>query len=286
MSEPSRPILRYLGGKWRLAPWIVSHFPAHRVYVEPFGGAASVLLQKPRSQGECYNDLNAELVNLFRVLRDPLKAARLAELVRLTPFSRQEYDAAFVTSGEAVEDARRLIVRSYMGHGSSAATSERSTGFRASLVNRGGALPAGDWTTLPPAIREVAERLAGVVIEHRPALDVIDRYDGEDTLIYADPPYLPETRSAKRRGGKAYHSYAHEMEPADHEALLQRLATAAGMVVLSGYPNDLYDAVLPGWRRVTKETHADGALDRTEVLWVNPAATERLGVGPLFGDAA
>lgn len=134
----TRPALRYLGGKWRLAPWILRHFPPHRVYVEPFGGAASVLIRKPRSQGECYNDLEGGVVNLFQVLRDPDLCADLCRAIDLTPFARDEYDRAFETTADPVEAARRLIVRSYMGHGSSAALAVRSTGFRASMVNRGG----------------------------------------------------------------------------------------------------------------------------------------------------
>ncbi len=282
MNAPFRPALRYLGGKWRLAPWIVAQFPPHRVYVEPFGGAASVLLRKPRSNGECYNDLSGDLVNLFRVLRDPTQAARLCEVVALTPFARDEYDVAFEATDEPVERARRLVVRSYMGHGSSAATSERSTGFRASLQNRGGNLPAGDWATLPAALGSIASRMVGVVIENRPALQVIDRYDQPDALIYADPPYLPETRSAKARRGSMYHAYAHELNVDQHVELLERLNDARAMVVLSGYPAPLYDRNLKGWSRRTIETHADGALDRTEALWLNPAAVA--ACGDLFGD--
>jgi DNA adenine methylase len=274
MNALSRPALRYLGGKWRLAPWIISQFPAHRVYVEPFGGAASVLLRKPRSNGECYNDLSGDLVNLFTVLRAPADAARLCELVRLTPFARTEYDLAFEQADDVVERARRLVVRSYMGHGSSAATSERSTGFRASLVNRSGALPAGDWTTLPAALAAIAERIMGVVIENRPALQVIERYDAPDALLYLDPPYLPDTRSSKRKGDKAFHSYAHEMT-------VQRLK---GKVVVSGYPSALYEQGLEGWVRRERSAHADGALDRTEVVWLNPAAAA--SNGSLFGAAA
>lgn len=276
VSKPTRPALRYLGGKWKLAPWIVAQFPPHRVYVEPFGG-----LRKPRSNGECYNDLNGDLVNLFKVLRDPAQAKRLCDLVRLTPFAREEYDAAFEVVDEPIEAARRLVVRSYMGHGSSAATSERSTGFRAGLQNRGGALPAGDWSTLPAALAAIAERISGVLIEHRPALQVIDRYDQPDSLIYADPPYLPATRSQKRRGARAFHAYAFEMDEADHVALLERLSAAQAMVVLSGYPAELYDQALPGWERRTVETHADGALDRTEAVWLNPAAVKAGGLGGL-----
>lgn len=272
----SRPVLRYLGGKWRLAPWIIGFFPSHRVYVEPYGGAASVLLRKPRSMGECYNDLDGEVVNLFRVLRDRSDSEELCRLVGLTPFSREEYDSAFAPANDPVERARRLVVRSYMGHGSSSAVSEKSTGFRASLVNRGGALPAGEWPTLPAALRAVTDRLEGVLIEQRPALQVIERYDEAEALIYLDPPYVTETRSQKRRGGKPFHAYAHELTGDDHAELLERIQSCKASVVLSGYPNEKYDRVLKGWQRHEIGAHADGALDRTEVVWLNPSCVERL----------
>lgn len=283
--ELTRPVLRYLGGKWKLAPWIIRHFPPHRVYVEPFAGAASVLLRKLRSQGECLNDLNSDIVNLFMVLRDKVSSSDLRQLLQITPFSRDEYDRAFETSNDPIEAARRLVVRSYMGHGSSSAISRRSTGFRASLVNRGGALPAGEWPTLPGALEAVTERLQGVLIEQRPALKVIERYDGDDVLFYLDPPYMHRTRSAKRKGGEMFHSYANEMSDADHAAMLSVLPALTGMVVLSGYASSEYDDALPGWRRQEIETHADGALDRTEVIWINQACAARLHAGPLFAAA-
>lgn len=276
---PSRPALRYLGGKWKLAPWIIEHFPAHRLYVEPFGGAASVLLRKPRAFSEVYNDLDDEVVNLFTVLRDENLAANLAQAVSLTPYARTEYEGAFEPTDDPVERARRLVVRSYMGHGSNASNINRNTGFRAAMVNGDRALPALDWTSLPPALEQVAGRFSGVVIERRPALQVIDRYDVPDALIYADPPYLHETRSGKKKGAELYCAYPHEMTNTDHEALLARLRACAAMVVLSGYPNDLYDDLLPGWERKQRDTHADGARDRTEALWLNPVCAEALNAG-------
>src|SRR3954470_1229963 len=123
-----RPILRYHGGKWLLAPWILSHFPAHRVYVEPFGGAASVLLQKERSYAEVYNDLDGEVVNVFRVARD--RGAELRRALELTPFSRDDFLLAYRLSPNALERARRTVARSFMGFGSAAACGEVS-GFRA-----------------------------------------------------------------------------------------------------------------------------------------------------------
>lgn len=104
----SRPALRYLGGKWMLAPWIIQHFPPHQIYVEPFGGAASVLLRKPRVHAEIYNDLDGDVVNLFRVLRDPQAAADLIDRIALTPYSRAEFVASYEPTAEPVEWARRL----------------------------------------------------------------------------------------------------------------------------------------------------------------------------------
>lgn len=272
----TRPVLRYLGGKFRLAPWIIGFFPSHRVYVEPYGGAGSVLLRKPRSMGECYNDLDGEVVNLFRVLRDRVASSELQEQLRLTPFSREEFDGAYIATDDPVERARRLVVRSYMGHGSSSAVSHKNTGFPASLVNRGGTLPAGEWPGLPPALALVTERLDGVLIENRPALQIIDRYDDADALIYLDPPYVSETRSGKKRGGKPSHAYKYEMTDDDHVELLTRVNDCKAAVVLSGYPHASYDSLLKGWSRHEIAAHADGALERTEVVWLNPACVARL----------
>src|SRR4051812_49100283 len=109
----SRPVLRYFGGKWKLAPWIISQFPPHRIYVEPFGGGASVLLRKDRSYGEIYNDLDTEVVNVFRVLqRHP---RRLKRMLEVTPFARDEWELAYVRVKDPVERARRAIIRSFMG---------------------------------------------------------------------------------------------------------------------------------------------------------------------------
>lgn len=115
VAEVTRPVLRWHGGKFLLAPWVISHFPKHRIYVEPFGGAASVLLQKPRSYGEVYNDLNGDVVNLFQVLRDPELALTLANMLRLTPFSRVEFKLSYVPADCQVERARRLVVRCFQG---------------------------------------------------------------------------------------------------------------------------------------------------------------------------
>lgn len=275
MSEPSRPVLRWHGGKWLLAPWIIAHQPAHRIYVEPFGGAASVLLRKPRAYAEIYNDLDSELVNLFRVLRGP-RAGELVEQLRLTPFARAEFAGAYEPSDDPVEGARRMVVRSLMGFGSTAAMG-RSSGFRAGS-NRSGTTPAHDWANYPALLPEIIARLSGVVVEQLDAIDVMRRHDGLATLHYVDPPYVHATRS----GGNPYcakHKYRHELDDAAHAALLAGLRDLIGMVVLSGYPHPLYDDALPGWRRIERPALADGARERTEVLWINPAAMAALDAG-------
>lgn len=266
----TRPALRYHGGKYRTAPWIIAHLPAHRIYVEPFGGAASVLLRKPRAEFEIYNDLDADIVNVFRVLRDPPAAERLARLLMLTPWSRREFDLSYTPADEPIERARRTIVRCFMAHGS---TSRRkgATGFRSKWHpnRRGGG--AGDWPGYPAAIPAFVERLASVVIEERPAEYMIDRYDGADVLFYCDPPYPHVTRtSAFKRGDDV--AYAHEMSDDDHRRLAVKLHRCAGAVVISGYPCALYDDELyHGWQRTTKRTVADRGVARLECLWMKPA---------------
>lgn len=278
---PTRPALRWHGGKWLLAPWIIGFFPAHRIYVEPFGGAASVLLRKGRAYAEVYNDLDDDAVNLFTVLRDTAKANRLLHLLDLTPFARSEFVAAWDETEDDVERARRLIVRSFMGFGSNAHSDKgrgaKTTGFRANS-SRSGTTPAHDWHGFPFALPAIVERLRGVVIEQRPAIQVMETHDWPDTLHYVDPPYMHSTRSRKNVYD-AKHQYRHEMSDIDHVLLLGKLRDLAGMVVLSGYPNETYDHMLvakAGWGRFEREALADGARPRTEVVWINPACAAAL----------
>lgn len=271
----TRPALRYLGGKWLLAPWIIAHLPPHRTYVEPFAGAASVLLRKPRAYSEVYNDLGDDVVGLFRVLRDADMAAQLVEALRLTPFARVEFEESYTPTLDPVERARRLVVRSYMGFGSGAANVDRGTGFRRNAT-RAGSIPAHDWARYPDALLAVVERMQGVIVEQRPAMEVMERFDSDETAHYVDPPYLHETRSQKRIKGQLHHAYPHELTDADHVELLAFLQTLKGPVVLSGYPSPLYDDALVGWRRVEKDALADGARERRECLWLSPATQAQL----------
>lgn len=278
MTEPSRPVLRWHGGKWILAPWIISHFPKHRVYVEPFGGAGSVLMRKEPAYAEIWNDLDGEVVNLFRVLRST-DAGELVRRLRLTPFARAEFAAAYESSADAIERASNLVIRSFMGFGSNG--HNRLTGFRANS-NRSGTTPAHDWVNYPDSLETVIARLRGVTVECKDACAVMAQHDGIETLHYVDPPYVMETRADMGA------DYAHEMDTGDHARLLAFLCGLSGMVVLSGYPSASYDAALTGWRRVEREALADGAAKRTEVLWINPAASRAISsIQPsMFDEAA
>lgn len=263
--RPRRPLLRYYGGKFRNADKIIRHFPTrHRIYVEPFGGGASVLLQKPRSFAEVYNDLDQDIVNLFQVVRDPVKASRLIELVRWTPFARDEFYLAYHDADDPIEQARRTLVRAFMGYGSSAATRNNRTGFR-SLPFRQSTTHADDWKAMPEALRPIAERLRGVIVENRDAHQVIAQYDSPHTLFYVDPPYLPQTRAERTP-----RNYRHELTDADHVALAKTLRQVQGYVVLSGYDSELYRDLYAGWRRVTWRDYAQGTRPRTEALWLSP----------------
>lgn len=289
MLTVTRPALRYHGGKWKLAPWLQLFFPPHRIYVEAFGGGASVLLRKAPSYGEIYNDLDGEVVNVFRVLRD--RGEELLHALTLTPFARDEFDLSYARAEDPVEQARRTVVRSFQGFGSAAATGERS-GFRANS-NRSGTTPAHDWANLADALPALTARLRGVVIENRDALAVARHHDSPTTLHYFDPPYVHSTRSGKVRGtategrasGKAYR---YEMDDAAHREFAQLAHDLQGMVVVSGYPSELYEELFGRWERFERACFADGARSRTEVVWLNPACTDALARarGGLFTEAA
>lgn len=267
MTTPTRPLVRYHGGKWILAPWIISHFPAHRCYVEPFGGGGSVLLRKARSYAEVYNDLDGEIVNLFRVARD--RGEELATRCEMTPFARTEFEQSYADCADELEQARRTLARSFMGFGSNAHNS--ATGFRANS-NLSGTTPAHDWANYPDALRRVVTRLRGVVIENRDAIACMQQHDGPDTLHYVDPPYVFSTR------GDAKADYRHELSDTQHELLAAELADLRGVVIVSGYRCDLYDRLYAGWHRIDRAARADGAARRVESLWMRQSSIKQLSL--------
>lgn len=256
-----RPLLRYHGGKYILAKWILSHFPEHKIYVEPYGGAASVLLQKRRCYAEVYNDLDDEVVNLFCIVRE--RGCELIEALKNTPFSRVEFELSYQNTGDDFERARRMVVRSFMGFGS-ASSSGRKTGFRANS-NRSGTTPAHDWRNYPEALNAIIERLQGVVIENRDAKEVMQTHDSEKTLHYVDPPYVLNTRY----NGNKTSCYNFEMTDNEHAVMCEFLKGLKGVVVLSGYDNEIYNDTLTGWQKHHRKAFADGAKERVETLWIN-----------------
>lgn len=268
------PVMRYHGAKWRMAPWIISHFPSpahYDVYTEAYGGSAGVLIRAPRTQHEVYNDLDSNIVNVFRVLRDPWKAQQLARLCRLTPYSRDEFERAAESHSDPIEQARRTLFRASAGFGSAAATA-KTCGFR---TFTGESCPhgriAGTWIAYQKAISDFTERLQGVAIESRPALEILRQHDRDRALHYIDPPYMPDTRSAH---GSVYR---HEMTAADHVDLLETLTRLEGYVLLSGYDSELYRDTLADWMIVTTDVPASsnaGTVSRTECLWLSPRAAK------------
>jgi DNA adenine methylase len=278
-----RPALRYHGAKWRLAPWVMQFFPHHRCYVEPFGGAAGVLLQKPRSYAEVYNDLDGDVVNFFRVLQNPYARLQLEQLILLTPYARAEFELAWMPTDDPIEKARRLLIRAQMGFGSAGAT-KGGTGFRCDTMRRCGNTQHL-WARFPESIAMTGKRFAGVLIENRPAIEVLHQHDHVQTLHYVDPPYVHSTRSldAAKRG-----YFNHEMSNENHEELIKVLIELQGFVVLSGYQSELYLDMLKGWeiyRTRSQVSASRGTVVRTECLWINPACSEQLNTSLFRGVA-
>jgi len=280
----TRPALRYHGGKFRLAEWVMQFFPAHRTYVEPFGGAAGVLLQKPRAYAEVYNDLDGDVVNFFRVLRDKAQREQLIESCALTPYARAEFELAWEPADEPVERARRLAIRAQMGFGSAGATKGK-TGFRIDTSREYGTAQQL-WAYYPDTIANARHRLAGVLVENRPAIETMAAHDAPETLHFVDPPYVLSTRVLQSANTGCYR---HEMDDQDHAELLSALKGLQGMVVLSGYRSELYDAYLADWECHTTKARASasrGTAMREECVWLNPSCSRALHHSGLFADLA
>lgn len=253
-------MIKYPGAKWGIAKWIIDFFPTHHSYLEPFFGSGGVLFTKPRSNIETVNDLDGDVVNLFDWIRkDP---ERLGQAIYWTPYARQVYDRAWAAQYTETDSFQRAVdfyVRMMMGHGFR--TTGEKVGWKKDVQGREAAYAAGYWCKTPGVILEAAERLRGVQIENRPALEVISRFNFPNVLIYADPPYLLSTRHGKQ--------YRCEMTEADHAELLEALRAHKGPVLLSGYDSDLYNENLWDWHREEISVMAQTATKRREVLWMN-----------------
>ncbi|MDF2906819.1 MAG: Phage modification methylase [Herbinix sp.] len=254
-----RTLLRYPGSKQRIAPWIIDQMPAHHSYLEPYAGGIAVLLNKEPSKIETINDLDDDVVNLFRVIRT--KKDELIEMIVYTPYARAEYDGAFPENSDEltdVERAKNFLIRSGMGHGFRLC---EKCGWKKDVYGREAAYAVRYWNDLPEVITNVAQRLKMVQIEHKPAIELIKAFNHSNVLIYGDPPYVLSTRSRKQ--------YRHEMSDQDHIELLETLLLHTGPVMLSGYDNDIYNDYLKGWRKISTPARAENSLPRTEVLWMN-----------------
>ena len=257
-----RPPVKWHGGKFYLAQRIVSLFPPHHTYVEPFGGAASVLLNKLPSPVEVYNDIDERIIRLFRVLRDHPDEF-LRKLV-LTPYSEREWQYCNQPTEDEIEQARRDFVRwreSIGGRG-------QAFSYTLHRVRRGMAdVVSGFLSAIDDQLPAIVERLRLVQITCRDALWVIRTWDSPETLFYCDPPYYPDSVACRE-------VYKHNMSPEEHKRLLDLLCTCQGKVIVSGYPNELYDRVLRHWRRLVFDmpNHAAGGRKKkrcSEVLWLN-----------------
>ena len=271
-----KPVLKYPGAKWRIADWIIKYFPKHHSYLEPFFGSGAVLFSKPPSPIETINDLDWNVCNLFRIIRED--AEKLASYVAMTPYSRDEYEdiykldiAELMGKIDPYEKARQFLVQCWQGHGFR--TNGYKVGWKNDVQGREQMYAVYNWYRLPEQIIAVADRLKQVQIENKPALEVIERFKFKNVLIYTDPPYVLGTRAGKQ--------YKHEMTDADHIDLLDALDAHPGPVILSGYACDLYDTRLQHWHRETKTAQAEKGQSRTEVLWINPVAAKNVQ-GRLF----
>ena len=233
-----------------------------------------MLLQKPRCYAEVYNDLDGDIVNFFAVLRDPVTRENLIEQCHFTPFARAEFELAFEMCDDIVERARRTAIRAAMGFGSAGST-KGTTGFRIDTT-RSYSTAQHIWARYPETLRVIGERFNGVLVENRPAVDILGQHDSADTLIYADPPYVHHTRALGADTGRYYQ---HEMSNEQHAELLTALNGLNGMVIVSGYPTELYNDLLNGWQTSTTQARISsnrGTNSRTEQLWMNPHAYQRL----------
>lgn len=253
-----KAIAKYPGSKWSIADWIISFFPEHHSYLEPYFGSGAVLFNKSRSHIETVNDLDGNVVNLFECIREDPE--RLARAIYLTPYAREVYEKAFTEEPkDRFEKALNFYIRLNMGHGFR--TNGEKVGWKNDVQGRERAYAAQDWLKLPEKIMLASERLRGVQIENRPAIEVIKKFNHENVLIYCDPPYMLETRYGKQ--------YRHEMSDAEHVELLDLLLKHKGPVILSGYETGLYNEMLQGWNKYETVSYSQACSKKREVIWMN-----------------
>ncbi|HEU5227940.1 MAG TPA: DNA adenine methylase [Ktedonobacteraceae bacterium] len=256
----------WYGGKYSHLNWLLPLLPKTTHFCEPFGGSAAVLLNRAPSSIETYNDLDSEVVTFFRVLREQKEA--LIQAIGLTPFSREEFELAISPQTESISDlerARRFFVRARQVRSGLAQTASSGRWANCLLTSRAGMGGAvSRWLGSVEGLSEIVQRLLRVQIENSPAIDVINRYDSEETLFYCDPPYPHDSRGDNN-------AYAYEMTDEQHQELAEALHRVKGKVAISGYHGNLMDKLYANWQcfqAVPKNCHTSKG-ERTEVLWVN-----------------
>lgn len=247
--------MKYPGAKWKLSSWIISHFPEHRVYVEPYFGSGAILFNKEPVGIETVNDKDSNVVNLFQVIRECPE--QLAQAINMTPWARDEYYASYEPTTDNLEQARRFLVRCWQAYATRIGT---KTGWRHSAQGQCPNMPE-QWGQLPRRITEVAQRLKHVQIENRDALELIEKYNNESCLIYLDPPYMHGTR---QKG-----IYSSDGTEAEHISMLSAALKSHSKILISGYDSPLYRDMLKGWNRETHMSNTENASIKQEVIWWN-----------------
>ena len=266
MQQKRKICFGWYGGKFSHLKWLLPLLPYTNHYVEPFAGSAAVLLNREPSPVETYNDIDGEVANFFRVLRDQKEA--LIEAIALTPFSREEFAIAInepINNISPLERARRFFVRARQVRTGLAQTASIGRWAYCKKSSRNGMAGAvSRWLGSIDGLPKIADRLLRVQIENRPAIEVIKRYDSPETLFYCDPPYPHESRGDSG-------AYGFEMTNSDHNELARVLRSVKGKVALSGYRCPLLDELYEGWNCLEapeKQAHSC-KKPRTEVLWTN-----------------
>jgi DNA adenine methylase len=256
----------WYGGKFSHLDFILPNLPEDaKHFVDVFGGSAAVLINRRPAELETYNDLDSELVNFFKMLRE--KSDELIRQISLTPFSREELVRACTYESDLtdLERARRFYVRARQTRTGLAQTSSEGRWAHCVLTSRAGMAGAvSRWLGAVDALPLIAQRLMRVQIENVPAIELIRRYDTAETLFYLDPPYVHESRGDTS-------AYLHEMSNWEHVQLGNALRNIKGRAVISGYRTKLYDELFHGWHREDAPMKLCNSSKgfRQESLWMN-----------------
>lgn len=259
-------VFGWYGGKFSHLDWLLPLLPKCHHYCEPFAGSAAVLLNRDPAAVETYNDIDGDVVNFFKVLRE--RPEEIQRAIGLTPFSREEFHKAIYGSVRGITDlerARRFYIRARQARTGLAQTATLGRWANCKNTSRAGMSGVvSRWLGGIEGLAEIGERLLRVQIENRPATDLLSLYDSPGTLFYCDPPYLHSTRGDTK-------AYGYELLEGEHAKLADALHRVKGKVALSGYRSPLYDKLFKGWRRYdapAKQCHSV-KQERRECLWMN-----------------